>query len=584
MLEGLRRHSNSLFLIVLVASVATIFGVGWGPGQQGCSQGSLRVTYAAKVYGRTITEAEYAATLSTVSNLTRRSDDENPAVRGAVRQGALDGLIERELLAHEAERLGIRVTDDQVDDEFRQCHFYASVGAGAEAVLGMRSGRIEFPPTQCGGVGDAFDFSKFERLSRSAFRRTVADLRASTAREMLAQRMRDSVRSTVQISDEEMWRDYQRTHDQMAVRYLRFSLNFYRSLVRDDDDAQVEAWAGQHAEEIQRQWERRRESLRGLHREFRARHILVKYPEGATDAQKAEVRARAEAIRVQLAAGGDFVRLARLYSEDPGSWREGGLLPWTAAEGSNFDPAFVRAAVALQPRGISPVTESAHGCHVIQLLAFREGDVSEGDAKRDIARTLFRESHGPELARDAARAAQTAFGAAAGVDAAGAAAHAAALREFYRGEVPASVTLAGGVTLAPATRTDDDLGAPTLHDSEVFARNGFVVSDVEHGELLTSAAFELTQEHPLPAEPVQAGDDWFAMRFKDGSRTVATREEFARQRQELLASNSALAARQRDVLVQYLTRLRQEAEHEGQVHIGNSPRLRTPANGESEGD
>ena len=72
------------------------------------------------------------------------------------------------------------------------------------------------------------------------------------------------------------------------------------------------------------------------------------------------------------------------------------------------------------------------------------------------------------------------------------------------------------------------------------------------------------------------------MRFKDGSRTVATREEFGRQRQELLSSvnASALAARQRDVLVQYVTRLRQEAEHDGQVRIGNSPRLRAPAAGE----
>jgi hypothetical protein len=219
---------------------------------------------------------------------------------------------------------------------------------------------------------------QFERVARRLFRRTVADLRESMVREMLAQRMRDSVRASVQLSDEDMWRDYQRSHDQMAVRYLRYNLNFYRNLVRDDDAAQVEAWAGQHADEIQRQWERRRESLRGLRREFRSRHILVKYPEGATDAQKAEVRARAEAIRAQLVAGGDFVRLARLYSDDPGNWREGGMLPWTAVEGSNFDAAFVRAATALQPNGISPVTETPFGAHIIQLLGVPRGRRARG--------------------------------------------------------------------------------------------------------------------------------------------------------------------------------------------------------------
>jgi hypothetical protein len=259
---------------------------------------------------------------------------------------------------------------------------------------------------------------------------------------------------------------------------------------------------------------------------------------------------------------------------------EGGMLPWTAVEGSNFDAGFVRAATALSPNAVSPVTETPFGAHIIQTLAFREGDVPEADAKRDIARTLFRETRGAELSREAARAALEGLRTATNLDEVGTQVRAAALREFFRGEVPAAVTLANNVSLAPVERAD--LGVPALQDSEVFARNGFVVNDVERAEMLTSVAFSLTQQSPLVREPVQAGEDWFVMRFKDGSRTVATREEFGRQRQELLSSvnASALAARQRDVLVQYVTRLRQEAEHDGQVRIGNSPRLRAPAAGE----
>jgi hypothetical protein len=260
------------------------------------------------------------------------------------------------------------------------------------------------------------------------------------------------------------------------------------------------------------------------------------------------------------------------------------MLPWTAVEGSNFDAAFVRAATTLQPNGVSPVTETPFGAHIIQLLAFREGDVPEAEAKRDIARTLFRETRGAELAREAARTTLERMRTATNLDEVGTQAHAAALREFFRGDVPGPVALANGVSLAPVERAD--LDAPALQDSEVFARNGFVVSDVERAEMLTSVAFTLTQQNPLVREPVQAGDDWFVLRFKDGSRTVATREEFGRQRQELLASvnASALAARQRDVLVQYVTRLRQEAEHDGQVRIGNSPRLRAPAPGAEDGN
>lgn len=89
--------------------------------------------------------------------------------------------------------------------------------------------------------------------------------------------------------------------------------------MRDDDAQAVSDWAAQHSEEINRMYERRRDTLRGLQRELRVRHILLSFPDGATDAQKAETRAKAAAVRARLVGGEDFVRLARLYSGDPGA-------------------------------------------------------------------------------------------------------------------------------------------------------------------------------------------------------------------------------------------------------------------------
>jgi len=578
MLDGFRKHSQSLMLIVLVASVATIFGVGFGPGAQGCQTSNLQVTYAARVWGRTLNDTDFISALTSLQSFIPPFLADNPAVVGAARQGALDGLIERELLAHEAERLGMRVTEQQVTDEFRNCRFYVTVGVGAEDTIGIRSGLLPLPATMCGGVGDAFDYNVFERTSRRFFRRTVSDLRATTERELLAERMRNAVRASVQISDEELWREYQRTHDQMAVKYLRFNLAFYRNLVRDDDPAQVAAWAQAHEADVTQQWTRRRDALRGLRREIRVRHILVRYPDSASDAQKAEARAKADWILAQLRApGGDFVRMARLYSDDPGSWRAGGELGWRQPDGAQgYVAEFTTAANALQVGGISPVTETQFGCHIIQLLGVREGDVSEVDGKRDLARTLFRDARAAELAQEAAAAALTALRAGT-FDEVARTLGQTALREFYRGELPTAVTVREGVTLSPLERTD--LDAPAARESELFARNGTVVSDLDRGEVLTRAAFTLTDAAPFVTAPVKAGDDWFVMRYKDGSRTVATREEFARQRQELLSTTyaSMLAARQRQALVAYIARLRQEAEHANQVRIGNSPRLRAPA-------
>lgn len=576
MLEGLQKYSQTLFMVILLATVIA-FGLSWGPGSQGCSQGKITVNHAARVHGRVISEQEYLSTSAVLRSFASR-DDDNPMLAGAMRQGALDGLIERELLAHEAERMGFRVTEDEVNAEFRKCRFYFSVGTGAESLLGVRSGLVPgVGPNSCSSNNTpTFEYAAFERLARRIFRRTVADLRESTAREILAQRMRMVVASSVQVSDEELWREYQRSHDQMAVRYLRFSLAFYRNLVRDDDPQQVAGWAAAHTREVDEMYGRRRDTLRGLQRELRVRHILLSFPDNATDAQKAEVRLRAAAVRARLTAGEDFVRLARLYSGDPGSWRAGGDMGWQSHDAQQrlVEP-FRNAMTALAVDAISQPVETTFGVHLIQVTGAREGDVPETDAKRDIARSLYREARAAELAQAAARDALTRVRGGATLDVVTRELREAALREFYRGEVPAAQTVAPNVTLAALDRSD--LEVPEVKDSEQFARNGMVTAEVDNPDALTQAAFRLTDAAPISAEPLHVGDDWFVLRYKDGSRTTATREEFARQRQEQLAASPLLTVRQREALVLYVTRLRSSAEHAGQVTLGNSPRIRPPA-------
>ena len=62
-----------------------------------------------------------------------------------------------------------------------------------------------------------------------------------------------------------------------------------------------------------------------------------------------------------------FQTLARLYSEDPGSRRQGGELDYTGR--AVFDPAFAAVAFNLNdPKVISKVVESEFGFHIIQLI------------------------------------------------------------------------------------------------------------------------------------------------------------------------------------------------------------------------
>lgn len=62
-----------------------------------------------------------------------------------------------------------------------------------------------------------------------------------------------------------------------------------------------------------------------------------------------------------------FATLARLYSEDPGTARQGGELGFTGR--ANLDPAFANVAFNLtDPKKISKIVESEFGYHIIQLI------------------------------------------------------------------------------------------------------------------------------------------------------------------------------------------------------------------------
>jgi len=95
-----------------------------------------------------------------------------------------------------------------------------------------------------------------------------------------------------------------------------------------------------------------------------ARHIIISTQELTTDAEKADAKARAEAVRQQLLAGADFAELAKEVSEGP-SAPDGGELG-TFGRGQMV-PAFEEAAFALSVDEISAVIETQFGFHVLQV-------------------------------------------------------------------------------------------------------------------------------------------------------------------------------------------------------------------------
>ena len=108
---------------------------------------------------------------------------------------------------------------------------------------------------------------------------------------------------------------------------------------------------------------------RGL---IKTSHILMYVTQKAPAEKREEARHRADSLYSVLKAGGDFAELARKYSQDPGSARNGGELPWFQP-GQTFKE-FEDAAYALQPGEMSAVVESPVGYHIILMKARKQID------------------------------------------------------------------------------------------------------------------------------------------------------------------------------------------------------------------
>jgi len=98
--------------------------------------------------------------------------------------------------------------------------------------------------------------------------------------------------------------------------------------------------------------------------QVKTRHILITSRAGADAQTDSAAKAKAQDVLKQVQAGGNFAELAKKYSEDPGSKDQGGELPLMPTAG--LDPAYAKAAMALNPGQTSGLVKSQFGYHIIQ--------------------------------------------------------------------------------------------------------------------------------------------------------------------------------------------------------------------------
>lgn len=94
-------------------------------------------------------------------------------------------------------------------------------------------------------------------------------------------------------------------------------------------------------------------------------HILLRANQQAPQAEWDAVKVRIDSVYKALKDGADFAELAKKVSQDPGSARQGGLLPFV--QHGQFVKEFEDAAFALQPGEMSGVIQSPYGYHIILM-------------------------------------------------------------------------------------------------------------------------------------------------------------------------------------------------------------------------
>jgi peptidyl-prolyl cis-trans isomerase SurA len=95
---------------------------------------------------------------------------------------------------------------------------------------------------------------------------------------------------------------------------------------------------------------------------------IVRLPE-INKQDRLRFRQQAEEIRQRLIAGEDFCRLAKQYSQDPGSAVNCGEIGFQKK--GNLVPEYENTALKLKPNEISEVVETEFGFHIIQFIERR---------------------------------------------------------------------------------------------------------------------------------------------------------------------------------------------------------------------
>ncbi len=348
------------------------------------------VEEAAQVNGEPINELRVQqATAIQRQQILERFEDIDPAVIDdeQLRGPALDALVRQEVVAQAARERGMAVADSAFNQIIMASPAFQEDGRFSRDLYEFSLQRMGYTPR-------SYRDTVIRELLMNQFVRGISISGFATGYELaelaqITQQERDFYYLTVatdafadgvEIADAEVRAYYDdhpekfRVPEQVVLEYI--SLKPESLLDRVEVDPQA----------VRRQFEEERDAARGAVR-WHVAHILVEEKDDSSHRQ------RLEEVRQKLAQGEEFARLAKTYSEDPGSADQGGDLG-TFSPGS-LPPAFEAVLSELAEGEVSGVVETDSGLHLVKLIERSAVELPVFEEERERIRR--------QLARDIAR-------------------------------------------------------------------------------------------------------------------------------------------------------------------------------------
>jgi len=482
MLQAMRRNSRHAIIYVLFGILIAAFVISFGPGSRGFGYSGVSSAYAAKIGGSTVSEQDFHFAYVALGGTQYPPQ---VARERRLKEFVMDRLIERELFAEEAKRLGYDVSNKEAEDQ---------IYGGKMIVMGVPR-RVDSYVYKDG----KFDYDRFKMISQNQLGVTVQHFIEIQKREMLADKLREALRVSSKVSPDEVKQEFESKGLQVNLEYGRFPERRYEEEIADPTPAEVDAYVKAHEAELKKQYDERAFLYKNLEKQAKLRHIVVDAPKDMPQDQAESARTKANNALNKIKGGASFATVAKDVSTDDRTKGRGGEMGWRKKGFTGFGEAVDKKIFEAKPGAIIGPERTERGFEIVEVEQFREGDVPLAEAEKEMAADEVRKAKAKDKAKADAEAVMARVKKGENLEAI------LTPEQNDPNETPEEKQLKQLMKKA-----NDPVH---LQETGLFSRRGEMVQDIGISKELAKRAFELKTGEV--AGPFDVGSAWVVVRVKE---------------------------------------------------------------------